>query len=92
VNLVRIPVSILPGKLTEIGRGAEVTITIKPCLSDNLLDLTFPNLVLNDLLDQLGFPVTQFINDPDNKPYFTGLGARDVDDLLTYLGHIRSTI
>jgi hypothetical protein len=86
LNLVRIPVSILPGKLTEIGRGAEVTITIKPCLSDNLLDLTFPNLVLNDLMDELGFPVTQFINDPDNKPYFTWVGARDVDDLLTYLG------
>jgi hypothetical protein len=63
LDLVRIPVSVLPGKRTRIGHGAEVTITMTPVLSDELLPTTFRNLVLNDLVDQLGVPLTQILND-----------------------------
>jgi hypothetical protein len=69
LNLVRIPVSILPGKCTEIGHGAEVTMTLTPRLSDELLPTTFRNLILNDLVDQLAYPITEFINNPQNSVY-----------------------
>lgn len=58
LNLVRIPVSILPGRATREGYGAEVTVTLTPYLSDVLLPTTFRNLVINDLVDQLGLPIT----------------------------------
>ena len=53
LNLARIPVSILPGKKTRDGYGAEITITATPYLSDELLPTTFRSLVINDLVDQL---------------------------------------
>lgn len=59
LNLVRIPVSILPGKATREGYGAETTITITPDLTDALLPTTFRNLVINDLVDQLALPITR---------------------------------
>jgi hypothetical protein len=59
MNLVRIPVSILPGKLTRTGFGAEVTITAAPVLSDDLLPTTFRNLVVNDVVDMLGLPLVR---------------------------------
>jgi len=59
LNLVRIPISVLPGKHTQRGYGAEITITATPVLSDALLPTTFRNLVINDLVDQLGLPVTR---------------------------------
>ena len=70
LNLVRIPVSVLPGRCTGIGHGAEVTMTMTPYLSPELLPTTFRNLILNDLVDQIGLPVTVFINDPNNSVYF----------------------
>jgi hypothetical protein len=63
LNLVRIPVSVLPAKRTRIGHAAEVTITMTPLLSEELLPTTFRNLVLNDLVDQLGVPLAQLLND-----------------------------
>jgi hypothetical protein len=63
LNLVRIPVSVLPGKKTYQGYGAEVTMTLTPYLSDELLPTTFRNLVVNDLVDQLGLPLTEALND-----------------------------
>lgn len=65
LNLVRIPVSVLPGKCTERGYGAEVTMTLKPYLSDELLPITFRNLIINDLLEVVGVPLTQLLNDRD---------------------------
>lgn len=62
LNLIRIPVSVFPGKLTKTGFGAEVTMTLEPHLGDELLPTTFRNLVINDLVDQLGLPLTQYIN------------------------------
>jgi hypothetical protein len=59
LNLVRIPISVLPGKCTQRGHGAEITFTLKPYLSDELLPTTFRNLVTNDLVDMLALPVTK---------------------------------
>ncbi len=70
LNLIRVPVSILPGKHTQEGHGAEVTMTIKPYLSEELLPTTFRNLVLNDLLEVVGVPLTQFLNDKDQVEHF----------------------
>jgi hypothetical protein len=65
LNLVRVPVSVLPGKKTRKGHAAEVTITMTPVLSDELLPMTFRNLVVSDLVDQIGVPLTQVLNDRD---------------------------
>jgi hypothetical protein len=59
LNLVRIPVSALPGKLTREGWGAEVTVTATPILSADLMPTTFRNLVINDLVDTLGLPLVR---------------------------------
>jgi hypothetical protein len=85
LNLVRIPISVLPGKRTEIGHGAEVTLTMTPYLSDDLLPTTFRNLVLNDLVDQIGYPVTQFINNSENSPYFDQRGTADFERLFSFV-------
>src|SRR5580704_2644167 len=63
LNLVRIPVSVLPGKRTQQRYGAEITFTLRPHLHDELLPMTFRNLVVNDLIDQIGVPLTQTLND-----------------------------
>ncbi len=57
LNLVRIPVSILPGDKTRKGYGAEVTVTATPHLSPELLPRVFRELVINDLVDVLGASV-----------------------------------
>ena len=69
LNLVRIPVSILPGKKTTVGHGAEITFTLSPILSDELLPMTFRNLVVNDLVDQLGFPLVRFLESPEAEAW-----------------------
>ena len=65
LNLVRIPVSVLPGKATEQGYGAEITITATPYLNDGLLPITFRSLVINDLVDQLALPITKISDNWD---------------------------
>lgn len=59
LNLVRIPVSILPGKHTRLGYGAEITVTAEPYLTPDLLPTTFRSMVVNDLVDVLGLPITR---------------------------------
>lgn len=59
LNLVRIPVSVLPGKLTRQGFGAEITVTAEPVISDDLMPTTFHNLVVNDLVHLLGLPLVR---------------------------------
>lgn len=54
LNLVRVPVSILPGKHTRKGHGAEITMTITPRYGCELLPRTFRNLVNNDVKDLVG--------------------------------------
>jgi hypothetical protein len=62
MNLVRIPVSILPGQHTKIGYGAEITVSAEPYLGPELLPMAFREFVINDLVDQLCIPMTRFIN------------------------------
>lgn len=62
LHLVRIPISILPGKHTQTGYGAEITITAEPYIGDELLATTFRNMVINDLVDQLAYPITRVVN------------------------------
>lgn len=62
MNLLRIPVSILPGQNTQKGYGAEITVTIEPYLGQELLPATFRELVTNDVIDQLALPIAQYIN------------------------------
>ena len=69
LNLVRIPVSISPGRETRRSHGAKVTITAKPYLGNSLLPETFENLVINDVVDQLALPVLKLAEDPA-LPYF----------------------
>lgn len=65
MNLVRVPVSMLPGKMTREGWGAEITITGTPVLSEDLLPNTFRNLAVNDLVDQLSLPLVKTVERPD---------------------------
>ncbi|MFM1902483.1 MAG: hypothetical protein RLZZ440_383 [Planctomycetota bacterium] len=65
LNLVRVPVSIIPGGLTRKGHGAEITFLAEPILGDDLLPTTSRSLVLNDLVDLIAPPLTWAVNDPD---------------------------
>ena len=67
LNLIRIPVSILPGMWTKSGHGAEITFTLDPLLGDELLPMTFRNLVVNDVVDQVATPLTILMNEKDEK-------------------------
>ena len=63
LNLMRIPVSILPGKHTDSGHGAEVTMSLTPILGPELLKETMRGFIINDLVSQLGFPLTSFLDE-----------------------------
>jgi hypothetical protein len=63
LNLMRVPVSVLPGKRTDVGHGAEVTFSLEPVLGDDLLPMTYRNFVTNDLVHSLGFPLTKLLDD-----------------------------
>jgi hypothetical protein len=65
LHLVRIPVSILPGKRTHQGHGAEITVTAAPLLGADLLPVTFRSLVLNDLVDMIAPALTWCVNDAE---------------------------
>ena len=62
---MRIPVSILPGKHTQRGHGAEISVIAEPQLGADLLPTTFRNLVINDLVDLLAPSLTYSVNDRD---------------------------
>lgn len=76
LNLVRIPVSINPGRDTRRGHGAEITITATPHISSTLLPETFRSLVINDLVDQLALPVLKLAED-DNLEFTRAVQAFD---------------
>jgi hypothetical protein len=52
--LVRLPISITPGECTYRGYGAELSVAVEHEFTDLFLPTTFQNLVVNDLVDQLG--------------------------------------
>ncbi len=62
MNLVRVPVSVLPGCSTKRGYGAEITLTAEPYMGPELLPMAFRDLVINDLVDQLSLAFTRFVN------------------------------
>ena len=62
LHLVRMPISVLPGDKTREGYGAEVTVMAKPHLHESLLPETFRGLVINDLVDQMTFPLAKFLD------------------------------
>ncbi|MGL6073992.1 MAG: hypothetical protein ACRC8S_07510 [Fimbriiglobus sp.] len=59
LNLIRLPVNVLPGERTDTGHGAEVTFTIDPILGDDLLPTTFRRMLINDIAEQFGLPLTE---------------------------------
>jgi hypothetical protein len=65
LNLIRIPVSVLPGRKTEEGFGAEVQITIDPYISDEVLPLAFKDFVINGLVDRISFEVFEIARTSD---------------------------
>jgi hypothetical protein len=67
LNLVRIPVSILPGQYTQRGHGAEITVTADLVLGEDLLPITFRSLVINDLVDTIAPTLTFAVNDPASR-------------------------
>ena len=52
--LIRMPVSVQPGTSTQAGWGASITATARHEFGPEFLPETFRNLVVNDLVDQLG--------------------------------------
>jgi hypothetical protein len=69
LNLVRIPVSVLPGNRTQKGHGAEITVIAEPCLGEDLLPTTFRTLVINDLVDVIAPALTWAVNDPECREW-----------------------
>ncbi len=66
LNLVRVPVSLMPGTRTRTNHGAEITITATPHVTEELLPVTFRQLVINDLVDLLSPVVRKFAEElPD---------------------------
>ncbi len=63
LNLVRIPISILPGTHSREGYGAEITVSATPLIGPELLPVAFKDFVINDLVDQLALPLTKYLND-----------------------------
>lgn len=84
LNMVRLPISVLPGKRTRQGYGAEITFTAEPYLSDDLLPSTVENLVINDLLDEFTEPMARFAN---NDPEFTTLLVRYYREVAARSSH-----
>ena len=62
LHMLRMPVSILPGKKTRQGFGAQITVTATPQLGDELLPLTFKDWVINDLVYQNGLALFDLLN------------------------------
>ncbi|MEK6262035.1 MAG: hypothetical protein AABP62_25840 [Planctomycetota bacterium] len=62
LNLVRIPISVIPGDKTRENYGAEVTVTAESHVTEELLPSTFRELVINDLIDQLALPIVKVLD------------------------------
>lgn len=82
LNLLRIPVSVLPGKHTDKGYGAEITMTLNPVLSNELLPATFRTLLTNDLLNQFAYPITEILNEDPTPGRVSGLLNKEFDRFI----------
>src|SRR5262249_53552816 len=92
LNLVRVPVSLLPGKRTQVGFGAEATFTLTPVLGDELLPQTFRRLVANDLVSQIGFSLTTFLHNPQAVARFLKPEYKQVLEGQELIEHINAII
>lgn len=71
LNLIRVPISVLPGKKTRKGYGAEATFTVTPVLSDDLLPSTMRSLIIQDVVDQNALPIARLLNnDPKQSQMY----------------------
>jgi len=70
LNLIRVPVSVLPGKHTQHGYGAEVTMSLKPHLGDELLPTNFSQSGDERPPGNHRRPLTHFLNDKDQVDHF----------------------
>ena len=85
LNLVRIPISILPGKNTQRGHGAEVTVIGEAQLGDELLPTTFRNLVVNDLVDLIAPGLTFAVNNGEVRTAICATSIGDGPDTIDAL-------
>jgi hypothetical protein len=86
LNLIRIPVSVLPGRRTQKGYGAEVEITIDPYLSDELLPLAFRDFVINGVRNRISLETFEIASRIDIdalrsvlQDYYSGKEADDTE-------------
>src|SRR5262249_5802076 len=56
--------------------------TLQPILGPDLLPMTFRNLLTNDVVNQLGFPLTQILNE---EPGLEGASRLLTEDVRRYL-------
>jgi hypothetical protein len=87
--LLRIPISVMPGKRTYHGYAAEITLTATPQLSPALLPITFRNLVVNDVVDQLSLPITRIADYLEycRPPYAMCADGSAKDTASTQMAH-----
>lgn len=85
LNLVRVPVSIMPGTKTRMNHGAEISITATPHVTEELLPVTFRQLIINDLVDLLSPVVRKFAAElPDTTKPLEDQG-KDFERLAAFL-------
>lgn len=63
--LIRMPISITPGEKTYHGFGADVSVAVEHEFPPQFLPTTFKNLVINDIVDQLGPAVYEVLRSSD---------------------------
>ena len=63
LNLVRFPISILPGRKTDHGYGADINVIATPYLSEQLLPDTVKGMVINDVMDYYSHYLYEFLRD-----------------------------
>lgn len=92
LNLMRIPVSVLPGRETRKGYGAQVSITVDPYASEQLLPEAFRNFVINGVINRITPTVTKVVNNDlafeelENKwnAYSKSIREKTEDSTLKY--------
>ncbi len=68
LNVVRLPISIVPGRKTSHGYGAEIMYTATPYLSDDLLPSTTQMLIRGDLIEaNTSTLLRQVLSEPSAK-------------------------
>lgn len=88
VNLLRLPVSILPGTHTRAGHGAEITFNITMPHREDMLPRLMRDLVINDVVDSLALPMTRFLNSDPQAVYTLLTGFDEQNRGYPRLNHL----